>query len=130
MKGFILALTAFSLLTGPVAAAPQSKPAAQRQCFLARDVSGWKFIGDKALNLQVNSRDVYHLDLFAPCPQLRQAFETIAIRTRTGLDTVCNGVDVDVLVPQQNSPPATCLGGKVTYLTPDQVKALPKRERP
>lgn len=130
MKGFILSLAALSLLSGPAVAAPQSTPVEGRQCFLARNVTGWKFIGEKAVNLQVNNRQVFHLDLFAPCPQLRQAFETIAIRTRAGLDLVCNGVDVDVLVPQDNAPPATCLGGNVTYLTPEQVKALPKRERP
>jgi hypothetical protein len=131
MKALILGFAALGLLTGPAAAAPQSKPAsAARQCFFARDVTSWREVGNQAVNLQVNNRDVYRVDLFAPCPELRRAFERIGVKTRAGSDSVCTGADIDIVVPQEGGPATSCLGSNVTALSADQVKALPKRERP
>src|SRR5262249_52691938 len=127
---FILGFAGLALLAGPAAAAPQSKPPEARQCFFSRDITSWREAG-QAVNLQVNNRDVYHLDLMGPCPQLRFTGEVIAVKTRRGDPAICSGLDVDVIVPQAGGGlPATCPVTGITKLTPDEVKALPKGQRP
>jgi hypothetical protein len=132
MKALILGFAGLAMLAGPAAAAPQSKPAAPaRQCFYSRDITSWREAGNQAVNLQVNNRDVYHLDLMGPCPQLRFTGERIGVKTRRGDPIICGGLDIDVLVPQPGGGlPTICPVTQITKLTPDEVKALPKGQRP
>ncbi len=64
------------------------------------------------------------LDLFAPCPQLRQAWQTIAIRTQPASTRSATGVDVDVLVRSSAPASGATLGGKISYRPTEQVKAI------
>jgi hypothetical protein len=129
----VIAISAAVLLGVAVtssAVTPPAKAAAARQCFRSRDITSWRAVGDSQVNLQVNYRDVYRLDLNGRCTQLNSAFETLAVKSVGSGDEVCSGLQLDVIVPDQGRLNFPCPVQSMTKLTPDEVKALPKRERP
>ncbi|MEO6339214.1 MAG: DUF6491 family protein [Caulobacteraceae bacterium] len=112
------------------AVTPPAKAAAAPQCFRQRDITSWRAVGDSQVNLQVNYRDVYRLDLNGRCTQLNSAFETIGVKSVGAGDEICSGLQLDVIVPSQGRLEFPCPVQSMTKLTADEVKALPKRERP
>ena len=129
----VIAISAAVLLGAAMASSavtPPAKAAAARQCFRSRDITSWRAVGDSQVNLQVNYRDVYRLDLNGRCTQLDSAFETLAVKSVGASDEVCSGLQLDVIVPDQGRLNFPCPVQTMTKLTPDEVKALPKRERP
>ncbi len=109
---------------------PPAKAAVARQCFRSRDITSWRAVGDRQVNLQVNYRDVYRLDLNGRCTQLNSATETLAVKSVGAGDEVCSGLQLDVIVPLDRRLDFPCPVQSMTKLTPDEVKALPKRAQP
>ena len=80
-------LIAAALSALPAIAAAQ--PAAPRQCFFQRNLNSWKEVGDRQVNLRVGVRDIYQIELNAPCLNLRWS-ERLGIENR-GSSSVCTG---------------------------------------
>ncbi|HTI66592.1 MAG TPA: DUF6491 family protein [Caulobacteraceae bacterium] len=121
----LVALAAAALGAG--AAAPVSAAATGETCFLSSDMTNWRAVGDRQVNVEVRNREVYRLDLGFACPQLKFAGERIGVEARGGA-FICQSSLADVVVPGQGA--ISCPVTHITRLTPDQVKALPKKERP
>jgi hypothetical protein len=108
---------------GPVAGAP-------RQCFFASTVSGFREVGNDRVNFRVSGRDVYQLELFGTCPELRGS-EKVLLDSRGGGASVCSGLDVDLIVPTNiTAAPRRCPGRSIRKLTETEVAALPAGQRP
>ena len=97
-------------------------------CFYSRDITNWRNVGDKVVNLEVNSRDVYRLDLAQPCSQLNFAHESLILDARGAGGPVCTSSLADIIVPHQGG--FRCPVAKITRLSREEAKALPKKERP
>lgn len=123
--------TAFIVLAaalGAAAAAPAlAAPARGDQCFLASDMTNWRAVGDKQVNVEVRNREVYRLDLANSCPELRFAGETIAVQGARG-EFICESSLAEIRVPGQGI--GSCPVTHITHLTREQVQSLPKKERP
>ena len=100
---------------------------AQRTCCFNRDIRGFAAADDKTLYLRVRSKDVYRLDMMGRCPDLDWE-NRIAIDSR-GSSSICNAMDATVLV---RGPIGIhrCPVKAITRLTPEEVKALPRKARP
>ena len=110
---------------GPLAAGP----APGRQCFFPSTVSGFREGEDRrSAYLRVSGRDVYRVDLFGPCPDLSSA-ERILLDSRAGGASVCEGLDVTLIVPS-NIGPQRCPARALRKLAEAEVQALPARFRP
>ncbi len=122
----VLALSGFAIETP---AAAQAKPKASHACFYARQVDGFSAADDRTVYLRANVRDIYELKLFAPCIDIDWA-QHIALRSH-GSDWICEGnnVDYEVISPSPIGR-QRCEVTSVRRLTPDQVAALPKKDRP
>ena len=128
-----LAVAAAVLLTLGAAAAhatdaPDPKAAkAPRQCFWARNVTGFAAADENTLNVRVNVRDVYQFEMFGRCPDIDWN-QRIALVSRGG-SSICDGMDAEVIT---HSPlgPQRCQVRSVKKLTPEEIAALPKRARP
>ena len=109
---------------------PAAGGGAPRQCFFASTVSGFReAAAGQRVNFRVGVNDVYAVDLFAPCPELRSA-EKVLLDSRAGGSSVCSGLDVELIVPVGNAPPKRCVGRSVRKLSPNEIAALAPRERP
>jgi hypothetical protein len=113
-----------SLIT--LASAAQAQPA--RQCFFHRNLNSWKEVGDRQVNVRVSVRDVYVIALDSPCWNLKWA-ERLGIEAR-GSNNICTGDTVNLIVPDRTMGPGRCFGRVTQRLTPEQVAALPPKQRP
>jgi hypothetical protein len=125
----VLTLAATLGLAGAATAADPPK-SSSRDCFFARSWEGWKAPNDKTLFLRVNNRDVYRVDL-----QVGSTFLTgpdpHLINDVRGPDTICSPLDLDLRVSPGSDGPAEPLFVKsLVKLTPQQVAAIPKKDRP
>lgn len=125
----ILALLLPAALAASAAQAqlPASKPG-PRACFFKSQLNGWKEVGDRQLNVRVSVNDVYTIALDSPCWNLKWA-QALAVQSR-GSSNICTGDTVDVIVPDRTTGPDRCWGRVTRRLTPDEVKALPPKQRP
>lgn len=138
----VIAALAAAALTAGCAAGPNSGPygagdvgrrdlasaPAPPRCFFARSVSGFSPASGDAVNVRVGVRDVYRLDLAGPCPDLDFTL-ALALRTRGGGSSICDGFDAELLVPSPAGA-RTCPVSEVRALAPAEVAALAPRERP
>ena len=123
------AAAALALLTvaGADVAAHAQPKAEGRSCFRSADVSGWADVDRTTINLQVNNRDYYQIKLFAPCGDIDFS-QRIGLKSR-GSDFICDGLDVEVVAPTPTGP-ETCPATSLKRLSAEDVKALPRRQRP
>lgn len=128
MRVIIAAAIAGAALAGVAGAAQPAGEQGARQCFYLRDVTSWREVGDRQVNVQVNNRDLYRLDLVQQCPQLRFVGQTLAIE-QSGVDgPICSGIQADIRVPGQGAAP--CPVQSIRKYSAEEVQALPRAERP
>jgi len=127
-----IALAGAALLAagaGPGAAARDRTPAySPQQCFYTRNVTSFAAPDEHNLYVQVNSRDVYHFDMFGPCPDIDWN-QRLALVSRSS-SWICNGMDAEVITHAAGIGRQHCFVRNVRKLTPEEVAALPRRARP
>jgi hypothetical protein len=122
-----LALAATSLL---VAGAPRAQPAANGQdCFYHRDTDSFTAADNQTINLRVGVNRYYQLKLFSPCLDLDFS-QAIGMRSR-GSNWICAGSANDVeIFTHSAAGRQRCVVSEVRRLTPEDIAAMPKRDRP
>lgn len=126
----VAALAAATAIAGQAAAAQDPAPAGSKQndCFYSRNIRGFAAVDDETLNIEVGSRNnVYQLKLFAPSNDLKFA-NGLALISHGG-SFICSSLDATLVVPGPAGPqryPVTA----IRHLTPDEVKLIPKKQRP
>ena len=115
-----------ALIAGPAGAAPAAKPA--KACFSARNVSNYAVVDDRTLNIRVGVRDVYQLDLMGVCPDLGSQ-NKIAIKSR-GSSFICSPLDATIIAGGAFGRTERCEVRGMRKLTPEEIAALPSRDRP
>lgn len=119
---------AAALLTGLALWAPaQAAAPEKRACFHASNVNGFRASDDRTVYLRVGVRDVYRLDLMSPCADVNWS-ERIGIVHR-GSPWICSGLDAEIVAPSPIGPHA-CPVQTLRKLTPAELAALPKKDRP
>jgi hypothetical protein len=133
-------LTAAAFAMAAPAPSPAQTPAKAigtgKVCFQTRDVDGVSVsspIGPKKLDgvyLRMNNHDVYQLSLSTICSQLQNSVR-LEIQTLNATGTICQATDARVVARDPTSGlRSECWGSELHKLTPDEVAAIPTRERP
>jgi hypothetical protein len=99
-----------------------------KQCFYSRNVESFAAPDQHNLYIRVGVRDVYHFEMFGPCPDIDWN-QRLALVARPG-PWICDGMDAEVVTHAVGLGPQRCLVRNMHKLTPDEVAALPKRARP
>ncbi len=117
-----LAAVLFMAATTPVAAA------AANACFARHEVNGFSAPDDHTVYLRVGVSQIYRLDLMGDCIDLsfRQA---IGLEDRPASAWICSPLDATI-VYRATGIPERCPVKGLRRLTPEEIKALPKRDRP
>jgi hypothetical protein len=125
-------LLAAVALAGCVSESPTTQAAGRdsgRQCFFTRDVQNFQAVSDPVVNRRVGINDIYRAELFAPCPDVKFT-EGLAIRhTGGGGSAICSALDAELIVPTPTGP-RTCALTAIRKLSPQEVAALPPRDKP
>ena len=107
-------------------------PAAQAgDCFSLTDWRGWSAEGDDTIYLKVRLHDVYKVEL-AQKESFLNAPSMHLVTKSWGSNMICNPIDLDLKIADNFMPTfSTHLFIKsITKLTPEEVKALPDKDRP
>lgn len=107
----------------------QAPAPAPRQCFFAGNVNSYREAGPEAVNLRVGASQVWRLELFGNCPDIRWSFGRIALQQRGGGSSICGGMQVDVLTNDAGRV-RRCPVRTVRRLSEGEVAALPSDQRP
>jgi hypothetical protein len=125
---FASGLLAAGLAVSVAHAQPAPSPKPARACFFKQQMNGWKEVGDRQVNIRVGVRDVYVIALASPCWNLKWS-QALGVEAR-GSSSICTGDTVDVIVPDHVTGPDRCWGQVTKKLTPEEVAALPPKQRP
>jgi hypothetical protein len=123
-----LALSLTGSMATPLARAEPKPEAAAKSCFYARNIENYAIANDQLVYLRVSAADVYRLDLMGDCPELGFR-ESIRITHSGASDLVCNPIDLTIRFHQAGAR-RVCPVSEMRKLTPAEVAALPKRDRP
>ena len=128
IKSTIAAAVAAFVLASP-AALPAAPTATNRDaCFVRRDVSGFSAPNDHTVYLRVGVSQVVRLDLMTDCTGLsfRNAF---GLEDSPATPWICSPLEATV-ISRDGGIGQRCPVKEIHKLTPDEVAALPKRDRP
>jgi hypothetical protein len=97
-------------------------------CFLRHDIEGFSAPNDRTVYLNIRFHDVYRLDLMTDCIGLsfKQGFE---LEDQPASPWICDPLDATVIV-REGGIRQRCPVTTIHKLTADELKALPKRDRP
>ena len=125
-------------LTGAMSAAQAQTPAASgapatpkppRTCFSLSDWDGWSSPSRDVLYMKVRLREVYRVDLTHGSNRLNSAGSHLVSYVR-GSDRICSPLDLDLRVADGFGMAIPIRAKTITKLTPEQIAAIPKKDRP
>lgn len=107
-----------------------------RTCFRVDDITGIAAADnlgpDKrdGVNIKVNMRDYYQLELLEPCGfQLRDS-TNIGVKSLSASSYICKSTDAEVIAKARVMPSKSCTVTSLRKLTPNEVASLPKGQQP
>lgn len=126
----LLAAVLATAVAGPTFAQAPAAPAPNqgRDCFYGGSVNGFRAVDNSTVLLSIGTKQVYEVKLMSPSIDVKWA-NGIALVSRGGGNFICSALDADLVVPGISGPeryPVT----SIRHLTPEQVAALPARDRP
>lgn len=133
-KTLIAALLGSALLITGAAGVVQAQPAkkavssTRTDCFFNRQVQSYTAANDDKTLYVRAGKNTYRLETFGRCLDLSSALNI-------GLDShpsssICSALDVTIVVPSSSMGPQRCAVRTLVKLTPEQIAALPKGDRP
>jgi hypothetical protein len=126
---FALAAAAAVLGTSAASAQPAAAPPS-RSCFFVNQFDTWKAPDDKTMYIKTTGKRYYRLDMAGSCSALK-GINPHLITTFHGSNSICSNLDWDLKVARApGSPPEACIVKTMTEMTPDEVKAIPKKFKP
>ena len=129
----LAAVSALVLLASASAPFGVSAAGAQsRECFRAMDWRNSSAGGPRDLYIRVGMKDVWHLALAQDC--LGAAFPgpvSVSDVVSGNSNEICSGLDLQITVkPLGGSNATACIVRSIDKLSPDAVKALPRKAVP
>ena len=127
-KCFSLASRAILILAAMAIAPAGAQPAGQ--CFSTTEMGNWRAADAGTLYIRVRMNQIYRLDLKGRCTLLTAPGARL-ITTFRGSNLICSPLDWDLKVSAGiGSNVEPCIVKTMTQLTPDEIKALPKKITP
>jgi hypothetical protein len=127
------ALAAIAVLgaAGAAFAQPAATPAPTgKSCFFVNQFDTWKAPDNKTMYIKTTGNRYYRLDMAGTCSGLT-GISPHLITTFRGGNTICSNLDWDLKVASAPGAPAVaCIVKTMTEMTPDEVKAIPKKFKP
>jgi hypothetical protein len=125
----LLAAVAAIGLTATAAQAATT-PGRSQDCFLGRDWESWSAPGDgDAILIRVNLHDIYRVEL-TPGSHVRKDPDRFLINKERGSSWICSPLDLDLQLSDHVGFRQPLIARSIRKLTPQEVAAIPKKDRP
>ena len=126
----ILAFGALQLAATAAAAAAPAAPKPRLDCFLSTQWRGWSSVGDgDVLYFRVQINEVYRVELI-PGSRVRKLGDTFLVNEVRGSAWICRPVDLQLTLSDTHGFRRPVLVRSLRKLTPEEVAAIPKKDRP
>ena len=108
----------------------ETSPKANAHCFSSTQFDGWRAAGATTLYIRANVDRIYRIELTHACAALAAPDAQLVLNIRSG-STICSATDVALSVTQPFlGIPEPCFVKSMTELSPAEVAALPRAQRP
>lgn len=104
--------------------------AAAGQCFRRSNIQNHTFADDHTLYLRTAGRAIYRVEVDGACLAGAGFGDPLVMQSPPGSDNICRPMDLDIRIRTPNGGVSPCIVRSLTLLTPEQVAALPKGDRP
>ena len=123
-------VVAASAMLGGVASGALAADTSGRNCFTVNDWHGWSSPSPDVLYLAVSFKDVYKVVLAHPVEGLHLE-DTVVVSDEAGLQAICRAADLHLTMTHRRGGSRQGLIVKsLTRLTPEEVAAIPRKDRP
>ena len=124
-----LAAAALTATVANAATTPNA-PNAPSACFASNSWEGWSAPGGgDFLYLQVGLHDVYRVDL-SKGSHVRKDADRFLINRVRGSDWICSPLDLDLTLSDHHGFREPLIALSLRKLTPEEVAAIPPKDRP
>lgn len=117
-----------AVLLAPMAASAATGDA----CFRTSEIAAHRKADDHTLNVKVGLKDVYRMTTRTSCLVGMSRSDALVIKAPPS-GIVCKAIDLDLAIRQSGAGAVgatPCIVDSIVKLTPAQVEALPKDQRP
>ena len=114
--------------TVPSASAADATPA-RAQCFYMSQWSGWHAPNPTTMLIRVGISEIWRIDLHNACNMLRDPSAHLVTKVH-GSDNICGPLDLDLSVQDTNGFTEPCFVKSIRKLSPDEVKAIARKDIP
>lgn len=127
----LAAVAALGLATPALTAqALAATPDSTRNCFLANEWQDWKAPNDKTIYVRVNQHDVWRLDLSGGSNMITDPTNHLVTNLQDSA-WICHAIDLsNMKVSDGHGVTEPLFVKSLTKLTPEQVAAIPQKDRP
>lgn len=125
----LAAVAALGLAVPAFAATSDKSPDSTRNCFLAHQWEGWKAPNDKTILVRVNTRDVWRLDLNGGSRMITDQSNHL-ITNLSQSAWICHAIDLANMKVSDGHITEPLFVKSITKLSPEQVAAIPQKDRP
>jgi hypothetical protein len=124
----ILAAAAAAALTASAANAATTND--HQNCFLGRDWESWTAPGDgDAIIIRVHLNDYYKIEL-TKGSHVRKDPDRFLVNQQRGSSWICSPLDLDLQIADHSGFRQPLIARSLRKLTPQEVAALPKKDKP
>ncbi len=115
-------------LSASAAPTGDKPPPPKRECFDKDFVTGFSAHDDETVYVRVGTRDIWELKLFTSCPDVDWR-QSIGLKTHVS-PWVCSAMDLELIVPSHGVGSGRCMVSHIRKLSPAEIEAMPKKDRP
>ena len=125
------AVAAMTLATLAHAATDKAQPPHKGSgCFASNTWEGWSTTNNgDALLLRINNSDIYRVDL-TPGSHVSKGPDRFLINRVRGSNWICSALDLDLALSDHRGFRQPLIATSMRKLTPTEIAAVPKTERP
>jgi hypothetical protein len=123
MKPLVPLLAGLALLGAAGAAS------AADSCFRMNQVRGHSIVDPHTLYIGTEDHAVYRVTMSGSCLAAKDSYDPLITREQAGSDLVCKPIDLDLAVGGPGGV-SHCIVAGIQKLSPAEVAAIPKKQRP
>ena len=123
LRGGLLAAGLIGLMATPAAAA------SREGCFWVNQWQGWSAPAPDVLYLKINQHEIFRIGLSGKSYML-QAPGMHLVSKVEGSSSICSPLDLDLQISDGHGFREPLIARTMTRLTPEEVAALPAKDRP
>jgi len=125
----LAAVAALGLAVPAVAATSDRSTDTTKNCFRAHDWQDWKAPNDKTILVRVNQHDVWRIGLAGGERMITDDTNHLITNFHGG-DWICHPIDLSNMKVSDGRVTQPLFVNSLTKLTPEQVAAIPQKDRP